>query len=65
MNNTGRPSILCAGDSGFNPEGAPVLAYGRVWRHFTFTCWSRRTGLTCRNPAGHGWTLSGARWRSF
>ncbi len=65
MKNRGRPAILCANDPGFSQYGAPILGYGRVWHHFTFTCWSRPAGLTCRNPAGHGWFLSAKSWRTF
>jgi hypothetical protein len=43
----------------------PVLAYGRSWRRYRIVCVSRSTGLTCRNPAGHGFTLSRERQRIF
>ena len=34
-----------------------VLRFGRTWRLGGFVCKSRKTGLTCRNRAGHGWRL--------
>jgi hypothetical protein len=45
--------------------GAAELPYGKT-RHFgPFTCTSRVSGLTCRNPAGHGFTVSRQRQRVF
>lgn len=57
---------------GYRPA-APVLGYGRRWRLrcaepgdvatcrgrgvVAFTCTSLRSGLTCRNAAGHGFWL--------
>jgi hypothetical protein len=43
----------------------PVLAYGRTWRKAGFACTAQRTGLTCRNGSGHGWSLSRERQRIF
>lgn len=43
----------------------PALAYGRTWRKAGFACTARRTGLTCRNGSGHGWSLSRERQRIF
>ena len=39
--------------------------YGKVWRHAMFTCWSRVTGVTCQNRAGHGLFLSRQSWRAW
>lgn len=36
---------------------ARVLRFGRTWTEGGFTCKSRRSGLTCRNRAAHGWWL--------
>jgi hypothetical protein len=65
---TGRTRpVACAGDAG--PFAAPgttrVLAYGSAWRGGGFSCSSERTGLTCRNAAGHGFFLSRQAWRGF
>lgn len=35
----------------------PVLEFGRAWRVVGYRCVSRRTGVTCRNDARHGWWL--------
>jgi len=55
------------GDAGpFAGQGfAKVLAYGASWHGAGLRCTSELEGLTCRNPAGHGFFLSRARWRSF
>jgi hypothetical protein len=61
---TGRGRRLCAGDTIRDPK-AKVLAYGRTRTVGPFTCVSRTTGLTCRNGAGHGFTLSRAHQKLF
>ena len=61
---TGRARPTCAGDTALLPN-APVLAYGRTWRRGGIACTSRRTGLRCRNRAGHGFTLARQAWRIF
>jgi hypothetical protein len=60
----GRARPSCAGDTAVD-RGAPVLAYGRRWRHGPFACLSRRVGLRCTNAAGHGFFLSREGWRGF
>jgi hypothetical protein len=65
---TGRARGVCHGDTalpapGQNPR---VLAYGTTIRlGQKMRCTSRRTGLTCRSNAGHGFTLSRAVIRLF
>jgi hypothetical protein len=59
-----RATPTCAGDTVDEP-GNPILRYGRTWRRDGFACTSRRTGVTCRNRAGHGFVLARERWRSF
>jgi hypothetical protein len=61
---TGRATPTCAGDTVADPK-MPILRYGRTWRRGAFTCTSRRTGVTCRNRAGHGFVLARERWRTF
>jgi len=55
---------VCAGDTVADP-GAPVLPYGRAVSLGGVTCSSERTGMTCRNAEGHGFSLSRARQRVF
>jgi len=62
MNIKGRVGLTCHGDTVIR-KGAKVIAYGTTWRRGGFECWSRTTGLRCRNGSGHGWFLS--RERSY
>jgi Family of unknown function (DUF6636) len=57
----------CAGDPGplVSEPKAKVLHYGSTWRHGKLRCTSRRSGLTCRNKSGHGFTLRRARTTRF
>ena len=57
MTETGRGRPLCISDSVYDRK-AKVLRYGASRSFGPFRCTSRRTGLTCRNPRGHGWVLS-------
>ncbi|HET7230228.1 MAG TPA: DUF6636 domain-containing protein [Longimicrobium sp.] len=59
----GRTYWVCHGDTVLR-QGA-VLGYGSTWRAGPFTCTSARTGVTCRNRAAHGFTLSRASYRIF
>jgi hypothetical protein len=68
LNLSGRAQpVACAGDAGpfASATAPPALPYGTRWRSGGLSCSSQRTGLTCRNPAGHGFFLSRAAWRSF
>lgn len=55
------------GDAGpfAGPNVAKVLAYGTSWHGGGLRCTSEEKGLTCRNPAGHGFFLSRQSWRRF
>ncbi len=55
---------LCTSDA-LDDTGLPTLGYGRSWTRAGITCASRRSGVTCRNRAGHGFFLSRARQRVF
>lgn len=55
---------VCAGDTTADPAH-PVLPYGRSVSHVGFTCTSERSGVTCVNRRGHGFTLSRARQAVF
>jgi hypothetical protein len=41
-----------------------TLPYGATWRHGSFRCRSRTSGVTCRNGAGHGIFLARQSWRA-
>jgi hypothetical protein len=55
---------LCVSDT-VNDPALPVLAYGHGWTGAGVRCRSRVAGITCTNPAGHGFFLSKARQRLF
>lgn len=59
----GRAYWVCHGDTILR-QGA-VLGYGSTWRAGPFTCTSAQAGVTCRNRAQHGFTLSRAAYRTF
>jgi hypothetical protein len=64
LRRTGRGRISHVTDAVGVP-GAAELPYGTT-RHFgPFTCTSRVSGLTCRSPAGHGFSVSRQRRRVF
>jgi hypothetical protein len=65
---TGRGRRVCHGDTALpapGQKGVKVVAYGSSIRLGTITCTSRTTGLTCRNPDGHGFLLSREKIRVF
>ena len=64
MGRTGRPGLVRHGDAALDPR-ARVIPYGSAWSREGFQCRSQISGLTCTNPAGHGFFLSRERWRTF
>jgi hypothetical protein len=68
VNRTGRGHGLCVGDTALPDPNKrePVLKYGKTIRlGHGLRCTSRRTGMTCRNAGGHGFTLSKTAIRIF
>ena len=63
LNRTGRARYVCAGDTALNT--GPRLAYGATRRIGSIVCVSRTSGLTCTNPAGHGFRMSRTRVTRF
>jgi Family of unknown function (DUF6636) len=57
MTRRGRARLIHVTDTVNDPR-SPILAYGRTKRVGPFTCRSRRTGLSCHNANGHGFTVS-------
>jgi hypothetical protein len=57
MTRRGRAHLIHVTDTIGDPK-AQVLGYGRTKRAGPFTCTSRRTGLSCHNRNGHGFTVS-------
>lgn len=64
---TGRGRGVCHSDTALPAPGRRIriLAYGTSITLGKITCTSRRSGLTCRNPAGHGFFLSREKIRVF
>jgi hypothetical protein len=66
---TRKGGVVCSGGILYNPDTQRptyvTLPYGATWRHTPFTCWSRVTGVTCRNRNGHGLFLSRETWRAW
>ena len=55
---------ICAGDTVADPGGM-TLAYGDHIDLGGFRCTSEKTGMTCTNPAGHGFTIAKASQKLF
>jgi hypothetical protein len=56
--------LACVGDTVADPS-AVELGYGQTLSLGGFDCTSERNGMTCTNPAGHGFTISKARQTLF
>ena len=54
---TGKGKRIKVTDTVRNPK-AKVLAYGKRTTFGRLRCTSRRSGMTCRSTAGHGFTVS-------
>lgn len=67
LSSSGRPEGICESDfaySGF-AGSVPVLGYGQTKRGNGWSCTSAKTGMTCRNSSGHGFSMSKANIRFF
>lgn len=62
---TGKASLECHGDMPVNTSGATTLAYGKTIKGNGWSCTSQKTGMTCKNSQGHGFTLSRAKQTVF
>jgi hypothetical protein len=54
----------CVGDTIGGPGGAK-LDYGETITLWKFSCTSQKTGMTCTNSKGHGFTISKAKQTLF
>jgi hypothetical protein len=59
-----RGAVACHGDTVIDP-GAMVLNYGAAATLGDITCTSEKTGMTCENGRGHGFTISKAKQSLF
>lgn len=53
----GRAELVCHGDA-LDLADTKKLAYGKTIKGKGWQCTSQKTGLTCKNSQGHGFTLS-------
>ena len=56
--------VLCHGDTVMDPN-AMVLGYGQSATLGEITCSSEKTGMTCRNATGHGFSIAKAAQHLF
>jgi hypothetical protein len=61
---TGKGVLACAGDTMIDP-GNPVLPYGDAVSLGGLSCVSAKTGMTCSNAAGHGFSVAKAKQKLF
>jgi hypothetical protein len=52
----------CSGDPGIDRAPAPRFDYTRMWSRAGVTCHSAKSGLTCEDGSGNGFTLASAGW---
>ena len=54
----GHASLDCYIDYPFDTENVQTLPYGSTIKGKGWQCTSQKTGMTCKNSQGHGFTLS-------
>jgi hypothetical protein len=59
VNAAGKGYLVCAGDTVMDPRN-PVLPYGQAVSLGGISCVSAKTGMTCTNAAGHGFSVAKA-----
>ena len=52
----------CSGDPGIERSPATELPYERTWSRAGVTCRSEKSGLTCEDDVGNGFSLASAGW---
>jgi hypothetical protein len=57
LTRSGPAGAACAGDTVLLAN-ARTIPYGKTWLLGPYSCTSRESGLSCRNPDGHGLALS-------
>ncbi len=61
---TGKGMLACVGDTVQDP-GNPVLPYGEAVSLGGISCVSAKTGMTCTNGDGHGFTVAKAKQKIY
>jgi hypothetical protein len=64
VGNTGKGVLACVGDTVTDP-GNPVLHYGEAVSLGGISCVSAKTGITCTNADGHGFTVARVKQKIF
>ncbi len=60
----GKGYLACVSDAVFDP-GNPVLGYGQAVSLGGISCVSAKTGITCTNAEGHGFSVAKAKQKLF
>ena len=60
----GKGYLACVSDAVFSPDN-PVLPYGEAVSVGGVSCVSAKTGMTCTNAEGHGFSVAKAKQRLF
>ena len=55
---------ICHGDTVVDAS-TPVLGYGQAWERGGFRCKSEQSGVSCKNPSGHGFEISKSAQKVF
>lgn len=61
---TGKGVLACVGDT-VQDRGNPVLPYGEAVSLGGISCVSAKTGMTCTNAEGHGFSVAKARQKLY
>ncbi|MFN5995483.1 MAG: DUF6636 domain-containing protein [Paracoccaceae bacterium] len=61
---SGKGALACVGDTVQDP-GNPVLPYGEAVSLGGISCVSAKTGMTCTNGDGHGFSVAKAKQKLF
>jgi hypothetical protein len=61
---TGKGMLTCHGDTLLSPN-EPILRYGDAMALGGVSCVSAKTGMTCTNADGHGFTIAKAKQKLF
>jgi hypothetical protein len=59
----GRVFAGCVRDAIAAP--GPTIRAGKTYKRGPFTCKAARSGVSCRNPAGHGFFVGKSAWRKL
>ncbi len=62
---TGKPKLVLESQDPFAGNKAKTLANGSSWSSLGVTCGIASKTVTCRNSAGHGFTIGTGKYKSF